>query len=276
MYPVDTIKTRVQFSRTATATAIERLGTALGQGNLYRAVGPCLLGQIPYGMVTFGALESSRNYLRKKFPDAPNWTTTMAAATIGDTMGSLVLTPSEVIKQKTQAGIYAGSGAAVSAVVKERGIMGFYQGYGSAVARDVPFRIFQFGVFEFLLANFQKRFGRQTNPVENLGLGALAGTTAAALTCPFDVIRTRMMSQTPGSPAAFRNAFECVAKTVQKEGIMTMYRGITPRCLLIGPSSAVFFLAYETSKRFFLQRNTPKKNPFKTASCRTSKRNYVA
>jgi len=275
MYPVDTIKTRVQFSRSATSTALERLTSAVQQGNLYRAVGPCLLGQIPYGMVTFGALESSRTFLREKFPDAPNWATTVAAATIGDTLGSLVLTPSEVIKQKTQAGLYTGGGAAASAVVRERGLTGFYQGYGSAVARDVPFRIFQFGVFEFLLSSFEKRFGRRTNPIENLGLGALAGTTAAAITCPLDVIRTRMMSQTPGSPAAFKNAFDCVVKTISKEGVRTMYRGITPRCLLIGPSSAVFFLAYEASKRFFLQRNA--KTPFKTASCRSSKQpSYVA
>ncbi len=258
MYPVDTIKTRVQYSRTVTQTAFMRLRSALGQGALYRAVAPCLVGQIPYGMITFGALEASRNELRRRFPDSPQWATTAAAATIGDTLGSLCLVPSEVIKQKTQAGVYSGAGATIGAVFRERGLPGFYQGYGAALARDVPFRIVQFGVFEGLLAAFQRRFKRRTNAIENLLIGALAGTAAAAVTCPLDVVRTRMMSQAPGAEAAFKNAFDCVAQTVRKEGVQAMFRGITPRCLLIGPSSAVFFLAYEATKRFFLARAGPK------------------
>lgn len=256
MYPVDTIKTRVQYSRTVTQTAIMRLRTAILQGSLYRAVTPCLVGQIPYGMITFGTLEASRSALRRKFPNSPNWVTTSVAATIGDTLGSLCLVPSEVVKQKTQAGVYSGAGATIRGVLKERGITGFYQGYGAALARDVPFRIVQFGVFEALLATFNQRFNRATNSIENLLIGAVAGTTAAAVTCPLDVIRTRMMSQATGSERMFNNAFDCVAKTVRKEGVRAMFRGITPRCLLIGPSSAVFFLAYEATKRFFMRRSS--------------------
>lgn len=248
MYPVDTIKTRVQFSR-ATHGAIARLRAAIQQGALYRGTAPSLLGQIPYGMITFGALEASRSKLRERFPNAPAWSTTAAAAAIGDALGSLWLTPSEVIKQKTQAGVHSGAAAAVSAVARSRGAAGFYQGYGAAVARDVPFRVIQFAVFEALANRFKRR-----SALGNLALGMAAGTAAAATTTPFDVVRTRMMAQTPGAPAAFRNAFECVVQTVGKEGPQALFRGIAPRCLLIGPSSAVFFVAYEAAKTYFKKR----------------------
>lgn len=253
MYPVDTIKTRVQFSRQASMTATARLRTAIGQGGLYRAVAPTMLGQIPYGMITFGVLEWARTSMREKYPTAPGWASTCAAAALGDTLGSLWLVPSEVVKQKTQAGVYSGAAAAAAGVARN-GPGAFYQGYGAALARDVPFRIVQFVVFERVLAEFRARAGHPTSAVENLTFGALAGTVAAAVTCPLDVIRTRMMAQGSGADRLFVNAFDCVVKTVRTEGVRAMFRGIMPRCGLIGPSSAVFFLAYEASKRFFLGR----------------------
>lgn len=253
MYPVDTVKTRVQFSRNTTQTAGQRLGAALSQGTLYRGALSSLVGQIPYGMLTFGALETTRSWLREQYPDAPNWTTTVAAAAVGDALGSLWLTPSEVIKQKTQAGVHSGAAAAVSAVARSRGAAGFYQGYGSALARDVPFRMLQFAFFEALNEWRAKIRNRPATPIENLLVGALAGTAAAATTTPFDVVRTRMMAQTPGA-GAFTSAFDCVVKTVAKEGPQALFRGLMPRCLLIGPSSAVFFLAYEAAKKFCFNR----------------------
>lgn len=57
-------------------------------------------------------------------------------------------------------------------------------------------------------------------------LGALAGTIAAALTTPLDVLRTRQMT-TGGNLGR------------------DLFAGLGPRVALIGPSCAVFFIAYE-------------------------------
>lgn len=213
-------------------------------------------------MLTFGAYETLRTKFRVTLRDYPDWLQLIIAAAMGDTIGSLWLTPSEVIKSKTQAGVYASPMAAVGATAKT-GLGGFYQGYSAALARDIPFRMIQLTLYERLrvwyrTSSFRKDVTKQLSSLENLLIGAIAGTATAAATTPLDVIRTRMMSQAAGSGQMYNNAFDCVAKTVGKEGIGALLKGVTPRCMLIGPSSAVFFLAYEMSKTFFRNQQLKK------------------
>lgn len=260
MYPVDTIKTRIQVSRISTpsskASPLAPLSAALQQGSLYRGAAFSLLGQIPYGMLTFGLYETFRTHFSKRFPQLPDWAQIILAASAGDAVGSLWLTPSEVVKSKTQAGLYATPVAAARATAKQ-GSRFFYQGYFAAIARDIPFRAIQLSLYERFRSWYTSHRGgatTQLSPIENLLIGALSGTVTAVFTTPLDVIRTRMMSQASGSQALYKNALDCIVKTVSKEGPTALFKGIAPRCVLLGPSSAVFFLAYEASKSFFRRR----------------------
>lgn len=260
MFPIDTIKTRVQVSRTvATGAAggLRQIGNAMGKGALYKGAGFSLLGQIPYGTITFGVYETLKIRLEESDIACPQWIKIMIAAVVGDALGSLWLNPSELIKSKTQAGMFDSSMAAVRATSKN-GIGAFYQGYGSALARDLPFRAIQMILYErarIWYAKHKHKAAESISNVENLLIGAISGTLTAAATTPLDVIRTRMMSQGSGNMAIYKNAADCVAKTVSKEGVTALFKGIGPRCLLLGPSSAVFFLAYEGAKTFFRSRS---------------------
>lgn len=255
MYPLDTIKVRIQVSRTtAKSQPFLAARKAILRGSLYTGAGFSLLGQVPYGMLTFGLYETLRTTLRRRVPDVPEWAQIILAASAGDALGSLWLTPSEVIKSKTQAGVYPTPVAAIRATAAQ-GPFSFYQGYTAAIARDIPFRAIQLTLYERLRSWYAKKKGSQLSAVENLLVGAIAGTFTAASTTPLDVVRTRMMGQAAGASATYANAFDCVVKTVSKEGLTALFKGIVPRCMLIGPSSAVFFLAYEASKTFFRSRN---------------------
>lgn len=252
MYPVDTIKTRIQVARTPASP----LASALAQGALYRGVGFSLLGQIPYAMLTFGLYESLRTQLAARFPRLPEWARIVVAAAAGDALGSLWLTPSEVVKSKTQAGLYPSPVSAARATAAQ-GARSFYQGYPAAIARDIPFRAIQLSLYERFRSWYvstRAAGGRALAPWENLLIGALSGTLTGAFTTPLDVVRTRMMSQAGGAQPLYKNALDCVVKTVSKEGPGALLKGLGPRCVLIGPSSAVFFFAYEASKGFFRGR----------------------
>lgn len=260
MFPVDTIKTRMQVSSTTSAqgsSSASSLVSALGKGSLYRGVTVSLIGQVPYAMLSFGLYEILRSRVfehpRLNFPD---WLSITLAASIGDTIGSLWLTPTEVLKSKTQAGLFPGPFAAARGMASS-GPGAFYQGYSAAIARDVPFRVLQLYLFERVRSWYiSKRSTMSTvlSPLENLFVGAVSGTITGTLTLPFDVIRTRMMSQPVGQAALYRNALDCVVKTVKSEGLSSMMKGLGPRVVLIGPSSAVFFVAYEAVKSFFKSR----------------------
>lgn len=216
-------------------------------------------------MLTFGIYET----IRSRIPaDIPNWLGIMVAAALGDAVGSLWLTPSEVIKSKTQTGLYSSPINAVRAIATQPGNGGplaFYQGYSAALARDVPFRVVQMILFEQCRALYVRHIRSNENnqqqqrdalsPLENLLIGAVSGSITAFVTNPLDVIRTRVMSQPIGEQALYRNALDCVVKTLSKEGVGALFKGAGPRTFMVGPASAIFFLTYEGFKTFFRNRS---------------------
>lgn len=245
----------MQVSRSIANTPISAFYSAVRQGALYRGVLVSLLGQVPYGMLTFGAYESLRAKFKTTFKNSPQWLQIILAASIGDAIGSLWLTPSEVIKSKTQAGSFASPLEAARATAAQ-GPLCFYQGYTAALARDIPFRAIQLSLYErirswYAGSSLRKQPNAPLSALENLLIGAVTGTLTAATTNPLDVVRTRMMSQDVGSSALYKNALDCIVKTVSKEGPAALLKGVLPRCIVIGPSTAVFFFVYETSKSFF-------------------------
>ncbi|CAN8068046.1 unnamed protein product [Agarophyton chilense] len=259
-FPIDTIKIRVQVSGISMSSSsvavspLSRISSAITKGHLYRGASVSLMGQVPYGMLTFGTYETLKTvFAQSRLQTWPDWARTVLAATIGDAIGSLWLTPSEVVKSKTQAGVYASPFQAINSLSKQ-GPLAFYQGYSAAIARDIPFRIIQLLMFERSRAWYMKRTNKSLDritPLENLLIGAFAGTITGFTTCPLDVIRTRMMSQPKGT---YKNALDCVTKLLAKDGPGALMRGIIPRCLVIGPASAIFFFTFEASKAFFRSR----------------------
>jgi hypothetical protein len=65
------------------------------------------------------------------------------ASLLGDLTGSFCLCPSEVIKQRIQAGIFSSQREALTSIWQARGFLGFYEGYLGGLARDIPFRVAQ-------------------------------------------------------------------------------------------------------------------------------------
>ena len=106
-------------------------------------VGGSLVGQVPYGVLVFGSYEMYKKELRTRYPETRQGFIFAAASLLGDLTGSVWLCPSEVIKQKMQAGIFATEREALTSIWKNHGLFGLYEGYLGGVARDVPFRVAQ-------------------------------------------------------------------------------------------------------------------------------------
>lgn len=256
MYPVDTIKTRMQLRQ-----PIQWSNPAL----LFRGVQGSLVGQVPYGVLTFGSYEMYKKYLLQKYPTAGKYNVFLfaIAAVLGDITGSGWLCPSEVLKQQMQGGMYASTMDAIQGIWKKGGgISGFYQGYFGGLARDVPFRVAQLTSYEitkniYLRAKSSKESNTTQNatltnaplllsPIESAVCGAVAGTFSAAVTAPLDRIKTILMTEGGGS------VLSCARKIVAEEGTKGLFAGIVPRVTYIAPSVVIFFTVYEQVQQRFL------------------------
>ncbi|CAM9157606.1 unnamed protein product [Hapterophycus canaliculatus] len=262
-YPLDTIKTRLQLGKAAGMMSIP---------NMYRGLGSSLVGQVPYGMLTFGTYEVYKTAMLKRFPEVSPAITFCAAAVLGDMTGSLWLVPSEVVKVQMQGGRHATVAKATMSIFKTYGFGGFYRGYSGQLGRDVPFRALQLTSYELLrklLKTWRKqqqqqqqavpagtdsgavsrgrdgRIAAKTSEEPDLSsgdaalVGGMAGAFSAALTTPLDVVRTRLMVGGGGGAANSWTA------AVRAGGLLS---GVGTRVFYVGTSSAVFFVVYEAVK----------------------------
>jgi hypothetical protein len=79
--------------------------------------------------------------------------------------------------------------------------------------------------------------------------GAASGTLATLLTFPMDTIRRRMQIQNLYVPVELRgSSWQQLHRLVTKEGLSSLYRGMTPELLKVIPMVGTMFTVYEYAK----------------------------
>lgn len=142
LYPLDTVKTRLQ------ATAGAKLSMSTFKG-LFDGVAPAIAASAPCAAVFFGAYDSMKRVLSNRLPDDCATVAHAGAAAGADMVQSVVRVPFEVIKQRVQAGVDASGRAALASVLKTQGPRGLYRGWGALAMRDLPFDIIEFPLYEW-------------------------------------------------------------------------------------------------------------------------------
>jgi hypothetical protein len=136
---------------------------------------------------------------------------TISTGFIADFAASFIYVPSEVLKTRLQlqgrynnpffqSGYnYRGTAHAARTIVRQEGISALFYGYKATIFRDLPFSALQFTFYE----QFQT-WARQWKQKRDIGLslelttGAAAGGLAGVITCPLDVVKTRIQTQING------------------------------------------------------------------------------
>jgi solute carrier family 25 S-adenosylmethionine transporter 26 len=107
LFPVDSIKTKMQIGQKV-SLRLDTIGV-----EHFKGFSSALLGQIPYGMLVFGTYETLKSKIFANNPSLNESFKTkipvfVGCACVGDTIGAIWLTPSEIIKQKLQSGAAKG------------------------------------------------------------------------------------------------------------------------------------------------------------------------
>ncbi|KAK1597556.1 mitochondrial carrier domain-containing protein [Colletotrichum navitas] len=269
LFPLDTLKTRLQSSAGFFPSG--------GFTGIYRGIGSAVVGSAPGAAFFFCTYEGSKSLISSRLASLSSSSSVlgghkagwvdpvshMLAASLGEIAACAVRVPTEVVKQRAQAGQHGGSSLlAFRSILAQyntpAGLAGvwreLYRGWSITVLREVPFTIIQFPLWERL-----KRWGRErkqnknwklgpgarqteyeVSAVESALYGSVAGAAAAGITTPLDVLKTRVMLSQQ------KERVGDVLKTIYKEhGIRPFFAGIGPRVMWISIGGAIFLGSYQ-------------------------------
>jgi len=241
LFPIDTVKTRLQ-----SAQGFWRSG---GFRGIYRGLSAAAAGSAPGSAIFFGSYTLVTGELKRLSPTTPDPIVHMSAATCGGVVAAVVRVPTEVVKQRVQAGLYRHGTEAVAGIVRTEGYGGLWRGYLSTLAREIPFSLVQFPLYEFLKTSYSDVKGAPPKPWEAALVGSVAGAIAAGITTPLDLAKTRiMLSNDPnmGTVTMLRQIY-------REEGFMRLFSGISPRVTWISIGGFIFFGSFEATKVFTLR-----------------------
>ncbi len=172
----------------------------------------------------------------------------MLAASLGEIAACAVRVPTEVVKQRAQAGQHQSSLLALRAILSQYRVIGIsgvwmelYRGWFVTIMREVPFTVIQFPLWESMKEYRRRKSGRDTISALESGLfGSAAGAIAAGITTPLDVLKTRMML------AKEKTAMIPLLRQILNDsGPRAFFAGIGPRVLWISAGGAIFLGSYQ-------------------------------
>jgi hypothetical protein len=203
-----------------------------------------------------------RELIGEDTPSARQAYVHMLASSLGEIAACAIRVPTEVVKQRAQAGLFGGSALlAFQDILGLRRTDGYttmvrelYRGGGVTIMREIPFTIVQFSLWEYFKASYSERQqrmrGRQPGLVsaaESAVFGSVAGAIAAGLTTPLDVLKTRIMLARKESGASSKRAGAVIVlrQIWTQEGIPGLFRGFVPRVGWISTGGAIFLGTYQ-------------------------------
>ncbi|OMO97650.1 Mitochondrial carrier protein [Corchorus olitorius] len=269
MFPVDTLKTRMQ-ALGASSCSVQHVGVrqALGSilklegpSGLYRGIAAMGLGAGPAHAVYFSVYELSKQVLSRGDPN--NSIAHAASGVVATITSDAVLTPMDMVKQRLQlkSSPYKGVVDCVRRVLMEEGIGAFYASYKTTVIMNAPFTAVHFATYEAAkrgLMTVSPDTADDERLVVHATAGAAAGALAAVITTPLDVVKTQLQCQGVCGCDRFSSSSigNVIQTIVKKEGYRGLLRGWIPRMMFHAPAAAICWSTYEASKAFFHQLNT--------------------
>ncbi|KAI1265806.1 mitochondrial carrier domain-containing protein [Xylariaceae sp. FL1019] len=219
MHSLDTVKTRQQGDPhvppkyTSLGSSYYKIWRQEGiRRGLYGGWLPAMMGSFPGTVLFFGTYEWSKRHMLDY--GIQSHVSYLTAGFLGDLAASVVYVPSEVLKTRLQlqgrhnnpffkSGYnYRGTFDAARTIVRTEGLTELFSGYKATLYRDLPFSALQFMFYE----QFQT-WAREWKDSRDIGVqlelltGAAGGGLAGVITCPLDVVKTRLQTQIDPPPA---------------------------------------------------------------------------
>ncbi|CCI44034.1 hypothetical protein ABG067_002780 [Albugo candida] len=232
VYPVDVIKTRMQYTSSSKSALqlFKDVASKEGVSSLYKGLGPQLCGTIPDKAVSL----ATREFVKGRFQDPDTFLASFSSAAISGMTQSVVMNPVEIVKVRMQ----LDSKSEAVKILRQVPIRGLYRGYSACFCRDVTFAVSYFCLYD--LAKRQLSSEQRQSMVSSIFAASIAGVPAAFISTPVDVIKTRMQSS--GSEGGF---LKTVRQLHAEGGVRQLFAGWGPRVGRIAPQFGIVLVTYD-------------------------------
>jgi len=264
MFPVDSIKTRMQVFATSPGAmytgignAFTRISSTEGVRVLWRGVSSVIMGAGPAHAVHFGTYEAVKEVTGGNREGNANWLSAPLAGASATIASDALMNPFDVVKQRMQIhqSEFRSIVTCAKTVFRKEGISAFYVSYPTTLTMTVPFTAAQFTVYEHVKKMMNPR--GDYSPLSHIVAGGVAGGVAAGLTTPLDVAKTLLQTRGTSTDPEIRycrGMLDAVKVIWRRDGMRGFMRGLTPRVVTHMPSNALCWLSYEFFKATMRER----------------------
>ncbi|KAJ1434481.1 mitochondrial carrier domain-containing protein [Ochromonadaceae sp. CCMP2298] len=269
---IDVAKIRIQNEATGVRKYVSMLPSLQtiykeeGWRGFHRGVFPSVLREITYSSIRIGAYEP----VRKLMADAMNANSAgdgpasgkaaspalkFLAAFCTGAVGSALCNPFDLAKTAFQADLPgkpsqlpSSTAGFFAQVVERHGFGGLYRGVPATSARSAFLNTAQLGSYDSIKNNLLiQHFGMQEGLVVHLVTSMTAAVITTTAANPFDVIKTRYLSD---HDRRYASLIDCVRQLHREAGVRGFFKGWVPAYCRIGPHTVFTLLLIERARAF--------------------------
>ncbi|CAN3355193.1 tricarboxylate transport protein [Diutina catenulata] len=259
-YPFEFAKTRLQLVDKSAKTSrnplvlIYNVAKTQGVSALYVGCPAFVVGNTVKASVRFLGFDAIKGMLADKNGKLSGPRGVLAGLGAGLLESVVAVTPFEAIKTaliddkqspkpKYQNGLISGS----VKLCRDLGLRGIYAGVVPVSLRQASNQAVRLGSYNSIKTMIQQASGKKpTDPLNSattFAVGSIAGIVTVYTTMPIDTVKTRM--QALGSESRYSSTLNCFVRIFKDEGLLTFWRGATPRLGRLVLSGGIVFTIYE-------------------------------
>lgn len=245
-HPIELVKTRMQVSGGSLSATFNGV-LAKGIGAFWNGIVFAWGREISYTSIKLGAYAPVRDALGASQPDAPIYLKFLAGALTGGT-GSVVGNPFDVLKTLAQTNKSETAVPLQEMVMKmyaDQGVAGFYRGVEVNIMRACVLNATKMGFYDVSKGYISETTGWSRKDIRTSFCSSfVAGFFMTCTVAPFDMLRTKLMNQ-PTDKKIYSSLADCAVKTVQQDGVLSLWRGFVPIWARFAPQATLQLLTLE-------------------------------
>ena len=140
---------------------------------------------------------------------------------------------------------FSGTYDAFVKLARQEGVTAWWKGLSPTLAMSIPTTVIYYTTYDQLKVTLGFREGER-NIVAPLVTGSSSRALAVTVICPLELVRTKVQSR---GGYSYRELFSIIRTAVARNGVLSLWRGLSPMLLRDVPFSMCYWIGYEELKR---------------------------